>query len=89
MDRNSQLGGSIGCGDSFLEFTFYHFKFFVLHEKPRDAGGAVRAQSRKGRGYCGMIGRGSISSLLGHAAGLLFCLYLKLFLPSIFKSVGF
>ena len=36
-----------------------------------------------------MIGRGPKSCLLGHVTGLLFCLYVKLFLPSIFKSVDF
>ena len=35
-----------------------------------------------------MIGQGN-SSLLGHVTGLLLCLYLELFLPSIFNSVDF
>ena len=34
-----------------------------------------------------MIGRGPNSSLLGHVTGLWFCLYVKIFLPSIFNSV--
>ena len=38
-------------------------------------------------GYCYMIGRGPNSCLLGDVTGLLFCLYLKIFLPSIFNSV--
>ena len=37
-----------------------------------------------GRGYCYMIGRGPICCLLSHVTGLLFCLYAKIFLPSIF-----
>ena len=36
-----------------------------------------------------MIGRGLSSCLLGHVTGLHFCLYVKLFLPSIFNSVDF
>ena len=36
-----------------------------------------------------MIGRRPNSCLLGHVTGLLFCLYVKNFLPSIFKSVDF
>ena len=36
-----------------------------------------------------MIGRGPNSCLLGHVTGLLFCLYVKLILPSIFNSVDF
>ena len=43
----------------------------------------------KGPGYCYLIGRGPNSCLFGHVTGLLFCLYAKLFLPSIFKSVDF
>ena len=40
-------------------------------------------------GYCYMIARGPYSCLLGHVAGLLFCLFVKMFLPSIFNSVDF
>ena len=36
-----------------------------------------------------MIGRGPESCLLGHVNGLLFWLYVKIFLPSIFNSVDF
>ena len=36
-----------------------------------------------------MIGRRPNFCLLGHVTGLLVCLYLKLFLPSIFNSVDF
>ena len=36
-----------------------------------------------------MIGRGPNSCLLGNLTGLLFCLYVKPFLPSIFNSVDF
>ena len=36
-----------------------------------------------------MIGRGSNSCMLSHVTGLLFCLYVKFFLSSIFKSVDF
>ena len=50
---------------------------------------AVLSHSGKGPGYCYMIGRGPNSCLLGHMTGLLFRLYVKLFLPSIFNSVDF
>ena len=62
---------------------------FRLHTILHDAAGAVRAQSGKGIGYCYMTGRGPISCLLGHVTGPLFCLYVKLFLPSFFNSVDF
>ena len=42
-----------------------------------------------GPGYCYMIRGGPNSFLLGHVTGLLFCLYVKIFLPSNFNSVDF
>ena len=36
-----------------------------------------------------MIGRGTNSCLLGHVTGLLFCLYIKIFPPSIFILIDF
>ena len=72
-----------------MEFLFRHSKIFRLHAILDDAAGPVRAHSDKRLGYCYMIGRGTNSCLLGHVTGLLFCLYVKLFLPSIFNSVDF
>ena len=89
MDQKFKFGGTIGYGDSYLEFFFRHFKVFRLHAILHDATGAVRAHSGKGPGYCYMIGQGANSCLLGHVTGLLFCLYAKLFLPSIFNAVDF
>ena len=54
-----------------------------------DAAGAERAHDDKGAGYCYMIRRGPNSCLFGHVTGLLFCLYVKLSLPSNFNSVDF
>ena len=51
--------------------------------------GPVRAHSDKGPGYGYKIGQGPNSCLLGHVTGLLFCLYVKTFLPSIFNPVDF
>ena len=89
MDQKFKFGGTIGYGDSYLEFLFRHFKVYRLHAKLHDGAGAVWAQSGKRRGYCYMIGRGPNSCLLGHVTGLLFCLYVKIFLPSVFNSVDF
>ena len=89
MGQKFKFGGTIGYGDSYLEFLFRHFKVFRLHQILHDAAGAVQAHSGKGPGYCYMIGRGPNSCLLGHVTGLLFCLYVKIFLPSIFNSVDF
>ena len=89
MDQNFKFGGTIGNGDSYLEFFVRHFKVFRLHATLHDAAGAARAHSGRRPGYCYMIGRGPNSSLLGHVTGLLFCINVKLFLPSIFNSVDF
>ena len=64
-------------------------KFFKKHAILHDAAGAVRAHSGKGPGNFYKIGRGSHICLLGHITGLLLCLYVNLFLSSIFKSVDF
>ena len=89
MDQKLELGGTIGYGDSYLEFLFRQFKVFRLHATLNGASGAAQAHSGKGPRYCYMIGRAPNSSLLGHVTGLVFCLYVKLFLPSIFNSVYF
>ena len=89
MDQKLQLGGTIGYGNSYLELLFRHFKVFRQHAIIQDAAGAVRAHSGKGPGHCYKIGRGPNSCLLGHVTGLLFCLYVKFFLPSIFNTVDF
>ena len=88
-DQKNKFGGTIGCGNSYLELLFRHFKIFRLHAILHDAAGAVRAHSGKGWGYCYMFGRGPNPCLLSHVTGLIFCLYVKLFLPSIFNSVDF
>ena len=89
MDQKFKFGGLIGYGNSYLDSVFRYSKVFRLHAILHDAAGAVRAQSGKGPGYCYMIGRGPNFCLLGHVTGLLFCLYVKIFLPSIFNSVDF
>ena len=88
-DQKFKFGGTIGYGNSYLELLFCHFKILRLHATLHDAAGAVRTHSGKGPGYCYMIGRGPNSCLLGHVTALLFCLYVKIFLPSIFSSVDF
>ena len=89
MEQKFEFGGTIGYGDSYLEFLFRLFKVFRLHAILHDAAGAVRAHSHKRPGYGYMIGRGPNACLLGHVTGLLFCPYGKILLPSIFNSVDF
>ena len=87
MDQKFKFGGLIGYGKSFLDSRLCYSKVFRLHAILNDAAGAVRSHSGEGPGYCYMIGRGPNSCLLGHVTGLLFCFYVKIFLPSIFNSV--
>ena len=87
MDQKFIIVGLIGYGNSLLDSVFRYSKVFRLHAILHDAAGAVRSNSGKGSGYCFMIGWGPNSCLLGHVTGLSFCLYVKLFLPSIFNSV--
>ena len=89
MDQKYKFGGTIVYGNSYLELLFRLFKTSGLHAKLHDSAGAVHANTGKGLGYCYMIGRGPSSCLLGHVTGLLFCLYVKIFLPSIFISVDY
>ena len=89
MDQIYKFGGTVGYGNSYLELLFRHFKIIRLHAILHDAAGAVRAHNGKSPGYCYMIGRGPKSCLLGHVTGLLFCLYVNIFLPSISNSVDF
>ena len=80
---------NIGYGNSYLEFLLRHFKVFRLHAILHDAAGAVWAHSGKRPGNCYLIERGTNSCLLGHVTGLLLCLYVKIFLPSVFNFVDF
>ena len=89
VDQKFKFGGLIGYGNSCLDSVFPYPKVFRLHAILLDAAGAVRTHSGRGLGYCYMIGRRPNSCLLGHVTGLLVCLYVKLFLPSIFNSVDF
>ena len=89
MDHKFKFGRTVGYGNSYLELLFRLFKEFRLHAIVLDAAGAVPAHSGKGPGYCYKIRRGPNSCLLGHVTGLLCCLYVKIFLPSIFNSVDF
>ena len=55
LDQKLKFGVTIGYEDSDLDFYFRHFKVFRLHAILHDAGGAVRAHSGKGPGYCYMM----------------------------------
>ena len=89
MDQKLKIGGLIGYGNFYLDSVFCYSIVLRLHAMLHDATGTVRLHSVKGPGYCYMIGRGPNSCLLGQVTGLLFCLHVKLFLPSVFNSADF
>ena len=89
MDQKIKFGEISDNGASYLEFLFHLFKVFRLHVTLHDAAGAVREPNGKGPGYCYLIGQRTNSCLLGHVSGLLFGLYVKLSLPSLFNTVDF
>ena len=76
-------------GTHIWKFCSVISKYLQLHAILHDAAGAVWKHIGEGPGYCHMIRRGPKSCLFGHVTGLLFCLYVKLFLPSIFNSIDF
>ena len=88
MDQKLKFGGLIGYRNSCLDCVFRYSEVFKLRAILHDAAGAVQSYSGKGPGYCYMIGLGPNSCLPGHVTGLLFCVYVKLILPSIFNSVN-
>ena len=80
LEQNFGFGGTIGYGNSYLDSVFRYSKVFRLHAILHDAAGAVRLQTGKGPGFCYMITRCPNCCLLGHVTGLIFCLYVKIFL---------
>ena len=89
VDQKFPFGGLIGYGNSYLDSVCRYSKVIRLNAILHDAAGEIRSHTDKGPGYCYMIGRGLNSCLLGHVTRILFCLYVKNFLPSNFNSVDF
>ena len=89
VDQKILHVGRIGYGASYLASVFRYSKMLRLLAILHDAAGAVRLQTGKGPGYCCIIGRGPNRCLLGHVTGLLFCLCVKIFLPSLFNLIDF
>ena len=89
VDQKYNFGGVIASGDLCLDLLFRHLKEVRLHATLNNFAGVVRAHRGKDPFYCYMTRRGPISCVLGHVAGLLFCLYVKLFLPSNSNSLDF
>ena len=78
MDRKFEYAGTVGYGDSYLDYLFCHSKVLRLQALPHDVAGALRSLSDKGPGYSCIVGPRAKSCLLGHVTGLFFCLHVKL-----------
>ena len=89
MDQKLKFDGTIGNGDLYSDSVFRYCKVIRLQAILHDAAGAVRLQTVRGPGYCYMIGRSPNCCLIGHVTGLLVCLYVKIFLPSLFNLIDF
>ena len=89
LEQKFPLGGLLGYIDFYLDCILFFSKVFRLHAILHDAAGTVRSHTGKGPGYCFMIGQGPNSCLFGQVTGIIFCLYVKFFLTSIFDSVDF
>ena len=88
IDQKIPLGWLIGYENSYLDSLLCYWKVFRLHAFPNDAAGANRPHTCKRPGSCYIWTRSKFL-LLGHVTGLLFCLYKKIFVHSIFSSVDF
>ena len=86
-NQNFNFGGTIGYGDTHLEFVFRHFKVLRLQAILHDAAAAVSAHKGKGPGYWYTIEPGWNPYPLDHVTRKRFCFYVKLFLPSTSNSV--
>ena len=89
MDQKFPFRGLIGYGNSYLDSILCYSKVFWLHAILHDADGAVRSHTGNGLGYCYIVGQGPNSCLLDQVTWLLFCLYVKIFVPFVINSVNF
>ena len=73
-EQKLNFRGTIGYGDSYLEFLFRPFKVYRLHATLHDAAGAVRSHSEKITGCCYIFGQAPVSCVLGDVTGIFFFL---------------
>ena len=77
-------GGLIGIDNSSLDKYLKVSKILGLHANLHDAGGFIYEIYKQGPGYSYMLPWKSSNCFSGHLSGILFCLYIKIFHPSIF-----
>ena len=73
--------------NSILDFSLARSKVFRLHAILHDSAGAVKATTNHGTGYCYMLPQFPSSCLLDHITGLLFCVFITICHPRVFKML--
>ena len=76
-------GGIIGIDNSSVDKYLKISKVLPLHAILHDAGGFIYEIYNQGPGYSYMLPWKSSNCFSGHLSGILFCLYIKVFHPSI------
>ena len=76
--------GNIGIDKSSVDKYLKISTVLRLHAILHDAGGFIYEICNQTPGYSYMIPRKSSNCFSGHLSGILFCLYIKVFHPSIF-----
>ena len=77
-------GGIIGIDNSSVDKYRKISKILRLHAILHDASGFIYEIYNQGPGYSYMLPWKSSNCFSGHLSGILFCLYIKVFHPSIF-----
>ena len=78
-------GGIIGIDNSSVDKYLKISKVLRLHAILHDAGGFIYERYKQRPGYSYMLPWKSSNCFSGHLSGIFFCLYLKVFHPSILQ----
>ena len=76
------FGCMTGIGNSWVHLFSRNCKFLRLHAILHDSAGFLKTKYNIGPGYCYMFKRVQLNSyLIGHIAGIVYCIFLKFFDP--------
>ena len=89
IKKLAPLGGLIGPGNSRLHDYLKHLKILQAHAAFHDAYGFMKEKYGLGPGYLYMVSNFPSHFLLGHLAGVLFWIILKLVFWSYFEALPF
>ena len=89
IDQKFPFGGLTGYANSCMDYFFANSNVFRLHIVLHDAAGSVKSTTCKGPGYYYVLPSFPSSCFVGHVSGLFFCLYVKLFVSSVYALFDF